>query len=79
MPTSLCISLERDPGSCPKVVLFIELFLPCLCIPSFPDEQMSELIPWNSGKMWRLNEAHFLQTGNGGHRKPPQGPSPLHC
>ena len=70
MLTSLCVSLEREPGSCPKAVL---LFLDCFSLvsasPSFPDQQLSEPAPWNSGRSERLNEAYFLKTRHGGHRK----------
>ena len=51
MPTSLCVSLEREPESCLKAVL---LFLDCSSLlfasPPFSDQQLSENPPWNSGK-----------------------------
>ena len=57
------------------------LLLPCFHILLFPDWQLFEPALWNSGVgSWRLNEAYFLQTRNGGHRKAfvsraPQGPA----
>ena len=46
MPTSLCVSLEREPGSCPKAVLS---FLNCSSLvsasASFPDQQLSKPAP----------------------------------
>ena len=72
----LCIFLE-EPGFCPKATLlfldassFASAFLP------FLEKQMFESALWNSGRSRRLNEAYFLQTRNGGHRKDlyPGGP-----
>ena len=80
MPTSWCVSLEREEGSCPKaVLLFLDYSSLGFASPSFPDQQLSEPAPWNSGKTMELNEAHFLKARNGGHRnafvpRTPTGP-----
>ena len=69
-PISLCVSPEREPGSCPRAVL---LFLNCSSLvfasPSFCDQQLSEPVPRNSGKVLEAEQGHFLRTRNGGHRK----------
>lgn len=70
MPTSLGVSHEREPGSCSKAVL---LLLECssLFFESLPSLISNCLnLPLGAqGRLWRLNEAHFLKTRNGGHRK----------
>ena len=52
----------RGTGSCPKAVLLL------LNFPPFPDQQLI-LSLGTQGRSWWLNEACFLRTGNGGHRK----------
>ena len=51
MPILLCVSLEREPESCPKTALLLlngsSLFF---ASHSFPDQQLSKPAPWNSGK-----------------------------
>ena len=65
----MCFPWE-EPGSCPKAVLS---FLDCCSLvflsPSFPDQHYLNVPLWTQGKLWRLNEAHFLKSRNGGHRK----------
>ena len=87
MPRSLCVSLEGEPGSCPKSVL---LLLSCSSLvfasPPFHISSCLNLLLGTQGRPRRLNEAHFLKTRNGGHSKAfvsrsPTGPcliSPWH-
>ena len=43
MPTSLCISLEREPASYPKaILLFLDSSSLVLASPSFPHLQLAE-------------------------------------
>ena len=85
MPMSLCASLQRQPGSCPKTVL---LFLDCSPwslhpLPSLISNCLN-LPLGTQGRPWKLNEAHFLKARDGGQRETfvlrnPQGPAWLQC
>lgn len=79
MPVLLCVSLEREPESCPKpVLLFLDYLFSSLVFasPLFPDQQLSEPVPWNSGKAMEAEWGPFPKNRNGGHGKvfvPPNG------
>ena len=48
----LCVSLEEEPGLCPKAaLLFLDFSSLVSASPPFPDEQLFELALWNSGKV----------------------------
>ena len=70
MPILLCVFLEREPGSCPKAVL---LFLDCSSLvfasPSFPDQQLSEPVPRNSGKVMVAERGPFPKNKKWGTQK----------
>ena len=70
IPTSLCVSLEREPGPCPKSIL---LFLDCsslvFAFPSFPDQQLFEPDPWNSGKAMKAEVSPFPKNRKWGIQK----------
>ena len=70
MPVLLCVFLEREPGSCPKAVL---LFLGCSFLvsvsSSFPDQQLSEPVPWNSGKVMEAEWGLILKKKKWGTQK----------
>ena len=55
------ISPEKEPGPCPKATL---LFLDCSSLVSTSPPSLLAEPP-----LWRLSEASFLQTKNGGHGK----------
>ena len=65
----LCVSLEVEPGPCPKPAL---LCPDCSSLvsasPPFPDQQLFESALWNSGKVMEAG-VYSLQTRNTGHRK----------
>lgn len=64
-----CISLEEQPGPCPKAALLVfdcSILFPIL--PLFPDQQLFELALWNLGKVMEA-EAYLLKTRNRGQRK----------
>ena len=69
MPVLLCVSLEGEPGSCPKDVLL--LAGPPLSLHRLPSltSNCLNLLLRTEGRLWKLNEAHFLKTRNGGHRR----------
>ena len=71
----MCISWGTRTPSWGCTVASWCLFL-SFYIPSLPWEANVWICPWNSGRPRRLNEAYFLQTRNGGHRKDlyPGGP-----
>lgn len=55
---------NQDPALLCTIVSWLLLpFFPTF--PPFPDQHLSESPLWNSGRPWRPNEAHFLQTKNG--------------
>ena len=64
MPTSLCVPLEGEPGSCPKAVLPLSFHHLLSLISNYLNLPLG-----TQGRPWRLNEAHFLKTKNGGHRR----------
>ena len=65
----LCVSLEVEPGPCPKsALLFIDCFSLVSAFPPFPDIQLFESAFWNSGNVMEA-EGYSLQTRNGGHSK----------
>ena len=70
MPIFLCIILDGGPGLCPKFVL---LLLDCFFLSLHPFTSLISnfLNPplGTQGRPWRLNDAPFLKTTNGGHRK----------
>ena len=78
MPILLCVSPEREPGSCPKaILLFLDCFSFVFASLSFPDQQVSL---GTQGSSWSLNEAHFLEKemGDGERLLSPGAPqSPL--
>ena len=73
----LCISLGGGglPGPCPKAALS---FLDCPSLVSTSLISKCLNLPFGTQeRSWRLNEAYFPQTRNGGHRKPfvPRSPT----
>ena len=60
MPISLCVSLEKEQGFCSKTML---LLLNCsshvFAYSSFPDQQLSEPAPWNSGRTMEAESGPF--------------------
>ena len=80
----ICISLEEDPGPCSKAALLFFDYS-SLSLHPLPSSISNCLnLPFGTqGRSWRLNEAYFLQTRNGGHRKgfgprSPTGPAWFH-
>ena len=70
MPPSLCVFLEKEPASCPKAVLsFLDCSSPVFASPSFPDQQLSEPAPWNSGKATEAEWGPFPKNKNWGTQK----------
>ena len=69
MPTSLCVSLEREPGPAPRLYCCV-LMAPPWSLPPLPSLISTCLnLPLGAqGKSWRLKEVHFLKRSNGGHR-----------
>ena len=63
----LCVSLEGEPGPCPKAALLFLLTAPPLSPGPLPS-RISICLNLQ-GRSWRLNEAYFLLSRNGGHRK----------
>ena len=65
----MCIPWE-GPRILPQGCAIVSrLFLPCLSpIPSLISNCLN-LPLGTQGRPWRLNEAHFLKTRNGGHRE----------
>ena len=80
----LCISLEGEPGPCPKAALLFLEYSSLICaFPPFPDEQLFESALWNSGKvkeaersLFPTNKKQGTQRGLVPSRAPP-GPAPL--
>ena len=80
----LCVPLEREPGPCPKAVLFL---LGCFSLvfaflPSLISNCLN-LPLGTQGRSRRLSEAHFLKTRNGDTKRllcsgAPQGPAGLY-
>ena len=72
----LHVSLEAEPGSCPKAAL---LFLDCSSLfsvsPPFPDQQLFESALWKSGKVMEA-ETYSLQTRNGNTERLPDPGAP---
>ena len=65
----LCVSLEAEPGPCPKAaLLFLGFSSFVSASPPFPDQQLLESALWNSGKVMEAGVCS-LQTRNGRHRK----------
>ena len=66
----LCVSLEAEPGPCPRAAL---LFLNSSSLVSHPLPSLISNclnLPFGTrGRSRRLNEAYSLQTRNRGHRK----------
>ena len=70
MPTSLSVSLEREPGSFPKtVLLFLNCFSLVFAFSSFPDQQLSEPVPRNSGKVLVAERGPFPKNEKRGTQK----------
>ena len=67
----LCVSLDGNQDPAPRLhYCFSWLFLPCLCIPSLPWLASVWTCPVGTQRRsWRLNEAYFLLSRNGGHRR----------
>ena len=60
-----CIFLQQEPEPGFNGCSFVYwLLLLCFCIPSFP--WLAIVSPLELGDVWKLNEAYFLQIGNGG-------------
>ena len=58
----LCVSLEGEPGPCPKAALLFLLTVPPLCLHPLPSliSNCLNLPLGTQGRSWRLNEAYFL-------------------
>ena len=56
------MSLEAEAGSCAKAALWFLDFSLVSVSPSFPDKHLFEHALWNSGRSWRLTEAHILRS-----------------
>ena len=74
MPILLCVILEGKPGPSPKTVVLLLLDYSSFVFasPPFPPSHISNCLNLpvgTQGRSWRLNEAHFLKTRDGGHRK----------
>ena len=66
----LCIFLEGEPGWCPKAALSLLDPSSFVCIPLLSLISNCLNLPFGTlEKSRRLNDAYFLQTRNGGHRK----------
>ena len=65
------MSLEWGPGSCPRAALLFLLTVSPLFLPPLPSliSICLNLPVGTQGKSWKLNEAYFLQSKSGGHRK----------
>ena len=81
----LCVSLEGEPGPCPKLDHRF-LTAPLFCPHPLPFLITNCLnLPFGTqGRSWSLHETYFLQTRNWGHRKAsihrvPQSPACFHC
>ena len=56
----LCISLEGEPGPCPKAALLFLEYSSLICaFPPFPDEQLFESALWSSGKVKEAERSLF--------------------
>ena len=80
MFTSLCVSLEREPGSCLKDYYYF-LTVPPWSLQPLPylfSNYLNKFLG-AQGSSWRVNEVHFLKARNGGHRKAfvPRSPTVL--
>ena len=53
----------------PQGCTIVDCFSLVFASASFPDQQLSELAPRNSGKAMKVEEGSFPKRGNGGHRK----------
>ena len=70
IPTLLSISLEREPGSCPKaVLLLLDYSSLVFSSPTVPDQQLSELASWNSGKAMEDEWGPFPKIKQSGTQK----------
>ena len=70
MPILLCVSLEREPGPCPKaVLLFLDYSSFVSAFPSFPDQQLLEPVPWNAGKVMEAECGPFPRNEKWGTQK----------
>ena len=65
----MCIPWEGTRILSQGCTIFSWLFLPCLCISLLPCSATVWTSLVTQGGLWKLNEANFLRTRNGGHRK----------
>ena len=67
----LCVSLEGEPGPCPKAARFFSLTIPPLSLHPLLSMISNCLnLPFGiQGRSWKLNEAYFIKIRHGGHRK----------
>ena len=69
---TLCVSLEGEPGPCPKAALLFLLIAPPLSLhplPSLINSYLFEPAPWNSGKVMEVERSLFTIIKKWGHRK----------
>ena len=70
MPTSLCVKLEREPGSCPEaVLLFLDGSSLVSASPPLPGQHLSAPAPRNSGKVTEAEGGPFPKYEKWGTQK----------
>ena len=69
MPLSLCVSLGGHQDPAPRLYYCFLTVLPLSLHPLPSLSNCLNLPLGTQGRPWRRNEAHFLKTRNGGHRK----------